>query len=240
MLSGKQGLYWNRQDKLMSLLSVKHLIAEYEKKYGRQENSVRLLIVCKGQSIEKIIPFIAAGQRLFGESYVKEALLKMEALKETKDIEWHFIGPLQSNKTKKIAEHFSWVHSVDSKRMAKRLNDQRPLSMPLLKVCIEVNVSGEVTKSGISKEEVLELAAFCLTLPRLQLRGLMAIPAKRETLAEQRDQYRQLAALAKILNAHFSKKNILLDTLSMGMSQDMEAAIAEGSTLVRIGQAVFN
>lgn len=217
-----------------NLATIKKLISDYEKKYRREAGSVRLLAVSKKQSIEKIIEAYEAGQRAFGENYLQEALSKITALTD-KQIEWHFIGPIQSNKTRKIAEHFAWVHSVDSKKIAKRLNDQRPTQLPPLNICIEVNVSHEQTKSGVMLEEVEALALYCQSLPHLALRGLMTIPAEHDNFIDQRNEFHPLQTLWTTLRQH----DIPLDTLSMGMSGDFEAAIAEGSTLVRIGTALF-
>jgi pyridoxal phosphate enzyme (YggS family) len=217
-----------------NLAQVKHLITQFEQRYGRPSGSVRLLAASKGQSIEKILAAFQAGQRCFGENYVQEALVKMATLPDA-SIEWHFIGPLQSNKTRKVAEHFAWVHSVDSKKIAKRLNEQRPATLTPLNICIEVNISGESTKSGIPLEDVTSLAAYCLTLPQLHLRGLMTIPAVHKNLSAQRQAFHQLFLLAESLRT----QGFALDTLSMGMSEDMEAAIAEGSTFIRIGTAIF-
>lgn len=218
-----------------NLLAIRTLLAEYEKKYGREKNAVSLLAVSKGQPLEKIEAAYAAGQRLFGESYVQEALPKIAALSAL-SIEWHFIGPIQSNKTRKIAEHFAWVHSVADIKTAKRLNDQRPAHLSPLNICIEVNISHEATKSGVTPEAVLALANDCLSLPRLRLRGLMAIPAPQSTLVEQRQELHRLFLLWQQLR---DEAKLSLDTLSMGMSDDLEAAIAEGSTLVRVGRAIF-
>lgn len=212
---------------------LKYQIEILEQKYHRPSGSVRLLAASKRQSIEKIKALYDAGQRCFGESYLQEALPKIHSLPS--DIEWHFIGPVQSNKTRKIAENFSWVHSIDNTHIAKRLNDQRPPHLPPLNICIEVNISHEVTKSGVSINDVLPLAKLCQSLPRLRLRGLMTIPARTENFSEQRKPFHQLHDLYVSL----CQNNIPLDTLSMGMSEDFEAAIAEGSTMVRIGRALF-
>ena len=178
----------------------------------------------------------AAGQRAFGENYLQEALDKMAALKDrAPDIEWHFIGPIQSNKTRPIAEHFSWVHSVDRLKIAQRLSEQRPAALPPLDICIQVNVSGEASKSGCTPQELPALAQAVAGLPGLRLRGLMTIPEPAATEAGQRRPLRALRELADQLRA----QGIALDTLSMGMSADLAAAIAEGATMVRIGTAIF-
>ncbi len=213
---------------------IKKLMADYEQKYGRDRGSVQLLAVSKHQSIEKMDEAFQAGVSAFGENYLQEALPKLAAFSD-KPIEWHFIGPIQSNKTRKIAEHFAWVHSVDNMKIAKRLNDQRPVHLPLLNICIEVNISHEASKSGVKENEVNSLARYCLTLPRLKLRGLMTIPAPHEKNTEQRNEFHKLVSLFHTLR----EQGIALDTLSMGMSEDFEAAIAEGSTMVRIGTAIF-
>lgn len=217
-----------------NLETIKHRIREYEQKYQRTPGSVSLLAVSKKQSPEKIQSAIAAGQTAFGESYLQESLEKKAILNDP-NIEWHFIGPIQSNKTKKIAEHFAWVHSVDSIRIAERLNNQRPETLPPLNICIEVNVDNEKTKSGAGPENIHSIIDYCLHLPRVKLRGLMTIPAPKSTFIEQRKSFHELAKLFNQLR----EKGILLDTLSMGMSDDYEAAIAEGATIVRIGTAIF-
>lgn len=216
------------------LAVVNEKIRTYAIKYHRDPATIMLLAASKAQPLVKLQQAYEAGQRVFGESYVQEALEKMSRLPS--DINWHFIGHIQSNKTKSIAEHFSWVHSVDSIKIATRLNDQRPPHLPPLNICIEVNLNHEKTKSGLEKTaDLIELATTCQQLPQLSLRGLMAIPAPRHTLTEQRQEFRQLTALADLLK----QKGFAIDTLSMGMSEDVEAAIAEGSTLVRIGTAIF-
>lgn len=216
------------------LLSVKKLIADAEKKYGRVSGSVQLLAASKGQSVDSIAEVYQQGQRCFGENYLQEALTKITALPDT-SIEWHFIGPIQSNKTRKIAEHFAWVQSVDDVIIAKRLHEQRPAHLPPLNICIQVNSSSETSKSGVSIQNVAALMNECLALPRLKLRGLMAIPAPEIEFAKQRQQFQTLFTLWQSLR----DQGYELDTLSMGMSADFEAAIAEGSTLVRIGTAIF-
>ncbi len=217
-----------------NLSSLNNQIRDCEIRYHRPPHSVALLAVSKNQSIEKIQAAIAAGQTAFGENYLQEALIKMAALSQH-TLEWHFIGPIQSNKTKKIAEQFAWVHSVSEKKILQRLNDQRPAALPPQNICLQINISHETTKSGIAPDEVVELATFCTQLPHLKLRGLMAIPAP------QTEFNKQCAELHKmnLLYAELREKGFALDTLSMGMSHDMEAAIAEGATLVRIGTALF-
>jgi pyridoxal phosphate enzyme (YggS family) len=217
-----------------TLLSIHHQIRRYEEKYGREAGSVSLLAVSKTQSAEIIQQAVACGQFCFGENYLQEALPKIIRFANT-PIEWHFIGPLQSNKTKKIAEHFAWVHSLDTMKTAKRLHDQRPASLPPLQVCIEVNLHQEETKAGVHPHDMLALADYCMTLPRLTLRGLMAIPAMQKTFAEQRIAFAKIRWQWEMLR----ERGFPLDTLSMGMSADFEAAIAEGATIVRIGTALF-
>lgn len=217
-----------------NLLEIKQQILDDEILFARKPHSVSLLAVSKGQTIEKIKQAISAGQVAFGENHLQEALPKIMACAE-KTIEWHFIGLIQRNKTKKIAEHFNWVHSVTDQHIAKRLNEQRPSHLPPLNICIQVNVSDKTHKLGIPINEVEELANYCATLPQLQLRGLMTIPFPKNTFEEQRAEFAKLSVLFHQLN----KKNFQLDTLSMGMSNDMKAAIAEGATIVRIGTAIF-
>lgn len=175
-----------------------------------------------------------AGQHAFGESYAQEALDKIAALRDL-DMVWHFIGPLQSNKTKLIAENFAWAHSVERAKIAQRLSDQRPASLPPINLCLQVNVSGEASKSGVAPSEVAALAQTVATLPNIKLRGLMAIPEATEEGTKQHAQFRLLRELYDRLNA----QGYALDTLSMGMSGDLEAAIAEGATIVRLGSAIF-
>jgi pyridoxal phosphate enzyme (YggS family) len=201
---------------------------------GRDPASVRLLAVSKSFPAADLRAAQAAGQDSFGESYMNEALPKIAALTDPAP-EWHFIGPLQSNKTRAIAEHFAWVHGVDRFKIAERLDAHRPASLPPLNVCIQVNISGEVSKSGARLEELDALARSIAPLPRLRLRGLMAIPAPSDAVSEQRAAFRRLRLAFDELIA----QGLPLDTLSMGMSDDLEAAIAEGTTIVRIGSAIF-
>ncbi|MBI5462019.1 MAG: YggS family pyridoxal phosphate-dependent enzyme [Gammaproteobacteria bacterium] len=201
---------------------------------GRNPAGVRLLAVGKTFPVEGLRAAQSAGQDCFGESYLNEALPKIAALTDPAP-EWHFIGPLQSNKTRGIAEHFSWVHSVDRLKLAQRLSDQRPTGLPPLNVCIQVNISGETSKSGVSPNKLDVLAHAVAALPRVRLRGLMAIPAPNNDVDTQRAAFRRLREALEDLNAH----GLTLDTLSMGMSDDLEAAIAEGATIVRIGSAIF-
>lgn len=215
--------------------AIQSRIREYEVTYHRKPQSVTLLVVTKGQPIEKLEMLFNLGQTAFGESYLQEALPKIAAL-SAKKIEWHFIGPIQSNKTKKIAESFQWVHSVDDKRILKRLSDARPPDLPALNICLQVKLSREVSKSGVDPLQLADLVDYAMSLPRLKLRGLMTIPAAETSFVAQRIPFKQLHAMLIQLNEQ--KRG--LDTLSMGMSDDMEAAIAEGATLVRIGAAIFS
>lgn len=226
----------NRQQQIAEGLRSAHArIASAAAACGRNPADVRLLAVSKTFPVEDLRAALAAGQDCFGESYLNEALPKIAALADPAP-EWHFIGPLQSNKTRAVAEHFAWVHSVDRLKVARRLSDQRPAELPPLNVCIQVNISGETSKSGVSPEQLPELARGVAALPRLRLRGLMAIPAPTDDVTAQRTAFRRLRAARDALNERFG---LALDTLSMGMSDDLEAAVAEGATLVRIGSAIF-
>ena len=201
---------------------------------GRAPHSVSLLAVSKTWGPEAVRAAHDAGQTAFGENYIQEAVDKIGALKDLA-LEWHCIGPIQSNKTRLVAEHFDWVHSVDRLKIAQRLSEQRPDHLAPLQVCIQVNVDGGETKSGVSPQELPVLAKAVAALPRLQLRGLMTIPEPAETDA----QMRAVHAQAKTLLEALRQQGLSLDTLFMGMSADMEAAIAEGSTMVRVGTAIF-
>ena len=205
---------------------------------GRPAQSVTLLAVSKTFGATQIREAFAAGQRDFGENYVQEASAKMEALAELRaELRWHFIGPLQSNKTRAVAERFDWVHSVDRLKIAQRLAEQRPEALPPLQLCLQVNISGEASKSGLPPGEVFAVARAVAALPaeRVRLRGLMAIPELSGDAGAQRRPHRALRELLHALNA----SGLALDTLSMGMSADLEAAVAEGATIVRIGTAIF-
>ena len=214
-----------------NIAKVAARIREAAQAVGRDPASVGLLAVSKTQPAAAIREAAEAGVRDFGENYLQEALDKQAELSEL-PLVWHFIGPIQSNKTKSIAEHFDWVHSVDRLKIAQRLSDQRPAELSPLNICLQVNVSGEASKSGCAPEELLQLAQAVAAMPQLRLRGLMCIPAPSEDPAEQRAAFARLRALRDELP-------LTLDTLSMGMSQDLEAAIAEGATWVRIGTALF-
>ena len=202
--------------------------------YGRDPSDIRLLAVSKTVSITDLRLAQAAGQDCFGESYLNESLPKIAALVEPAP-EWHFIGPLQSNKTRRIAENFAWVHSVDRFKNAQRLNEQRPRDLLPLNICLQINISGEASKSGLQPSQLAEEAAAVADLPNLRLRGLMAIPALTTDFGAQRAAFRQVSAALELLNA----QGFGLDTLSIGMSDDLEAAIAEGATIVRVGSAIF-
>ena len=201
-----------------------------------REGQVQLLAVSKTKPAEMIREAWSLGQRHFGENYLQEALDKITSLSDLKDIHWHFIGPIQSNKTRDIASNFQWVHSVDRLKVAKRLNEQRPTTLPPLNICLQVNISGEESKSGVQLNELAELAAAVNALPNIQLRGLMAIPAPENDPEKQKIPLRAVADKLKTLN---NELDLELDTLSMGMTGDLEAAIQEGSTMVRIGTALF-
>ncbi len=216
------------------LSSLQARIAQAEQQYGRPAGSVRLLAVSKRQPVSLIEEALAAGQRAFGENYLQEGVEKCEQLQD-KPIEWHFIGALQSNKTRAVAEHFDWVHTIDRAKIARRLSEQRPAGLPALNCCIQVNVSGEASKSGVEPAQAEALAHEIAGLPGLCLRGLMTLPEAVDEFAEQRAAFRELRCLQEAL----IESGFTLDTLSMGMSNDLEAAIAEGSTLVRLGTAVF-
>ena len=212
-----------------NLQAVRGRIARVAAAAGRDPLSVTLLAVSKTHPAALVEEALAAGQRAFGENYVQEAVEKMDSL-AGHSIEWHLVGPLQSNKTRIVAERFHWVQSVESGKVARRLSEQRPASLPALNVLIQVNVSGEASKSGVAPAGVSSLALSISRFPRLKLRGLMAIPEP----GASPERYRELQVLYGKLKGEFG-----FDTLSVGMSDDMEAAIAEGSTMVRIGTAIF-
>jgi pyridoxal phosphate enzyme (YggS family) len=217
-----------------NISTVRNQITKATASCGRPSGSVSLLAVTKTQAPEKLREAYAAGQREFGENYVQEALDKIHAL-DLPELIWHFIGPIQSNKTADIATHFAWVHSVDRLKIATRLNSQRPQGSPPLNVCVQVNLSQEGSKSGVALADTTALCEQIAKLPRLMLRGLMAIPAPCAQYDQQREVFQPLAHLFGELQERFEQ----LDTLSIGMSADYEAAIAEGSTIVRVGSAIF-
>jgi pyridoxal phosphate enzyme (YggS family) len=219
-----------------NLQAVRERIARAARSARRSPDDVVLLAVSKTIAAERVAQAHAAGQRAFGENTAQEAVEKITNLATLRPApEWHFIGPIQSNKTGSIAAHFQWVHSIERARVAERLNSARPEGLPPLNVCIQINVSGEATKSGVSPGEEMELAEIISGLPRLKLRGLMAIPEPTSDGAQQRRRF----ALLRSLKDGLAARGHALDTLSMGMSDDFEAAIAEGSTIVRIGTAIF-
>jgi len=217
-----------------NIATVRQQIAQSCAQYQRKPDSVTLLAVSKTKPAEAVREACLAGQREFGENYLQEALEKQQTLSDL-DISWHFIGPIQSNKTKAITENFHWVHSVDRLKIAQRLNDQRPEGLPALNICLQINISEETSKSGISLEELPKIAEQISQMPNLCLRGLMAIPAPAESFEQQRIPFAKLNQALKQLQTLYSD----IDTLSIGMSGDMDAAIAEGSTMVRIGTAIF-
>ena len=217
-----------------NLQAVNARISAAARAAGRTPESVRLLAVSKTWPAAAVREAAACGQRAFGESYLQESLPKIAELADL-DLEWHFIGPLQSNKTRAVAERFDWAHAICREKIATRLSDQRPAGMPPLRVCLQVNVSGEAAKSGVAPEQVPALARAVAVLPGLELRGLMAIPEASDDTALLRRRYALLRELLVRLNG----EGMALDTLSMGMSHDLEAAIAEGATIVRIGTAIF-
>ncbi|MEW6119932.1 MAG: YggS family pyridoxal phosphate-dependent enzyme [Pseudomonadota bacterium] len=216
------------------LRAVQARIAAAARQAGRTPASIRLLAVSKTFNAAAVRDMAGCGQRVFGENYVQEALEKRAALADL-PLEWHFIGPLQSNKTRLVAENFAWVHGVDRLKIAERLSAQRPPGLPPLQVCIEVNVSGEASKGGVAPADLPALAAAVASLPGLKLRGLMAIPAPSDDPVVQRAAFRRVRTLLDDLAA----RGHALDTLSMGMSADLEAAILEGATIVRVGTALF-
>jgi PLP dependent protein len=216
--------------------AVHQRIAQAAQRAGRDPRDITLLAVSKTFPAEDVRSASAAGQRAFGENYVQESIAKIEALADLRaSLEWHFIGPLQSNKTRPVAQHFDWVHSVDRLKIAQRLSEQRPDELPPLNVCLQVNVSGEASKSGVTIAEAPAVAREIAALPKLRLRGLMSIPEPAEGLDAQRAPHRQLRELFEQLRAD----GFALDTLSMGMSADLEAAVLEGATIVRVGTAIF-
>ena len=216
---------------LQAVLARIHAAAQ---QYGRNPGDISLLAVSKTRPASDVREAAGAGQKAFGENYVQEGVNKRTEL-DLAGLEWHFIGPLQSNKTRLVAESFDWVHSIDRLKIAERLSEQRPGSRPPLQVCLQVNVSGERTKGGVSIDEVPAMARQLMRLPRLRLRGLMAIPAPTDNFLQQRQAFCRLRERYEQLK----KDGLPLDTLSIGMTHDLEAAIAEGATLVRIGTAIF-
>jgi pyridoxal phosphate enzyme (YggS family) len=218
----------------LRLQAVRDRIARAAAAAGREPDRIRLIAVSKAVPVQAVREAAACGQGAFGENYVQEGVDKLLALGDPA-LEWHFIGPIQSNKTRLLAEHFHWVQSVDRLKVAQRLADQRPPDLASLQVCIQVNVSGEATKSGVEPSGLTGLVQQVAALPRLTLRGLMTIPKATLDRASQRSQF----ALLRGLKDELASRGFPLDTLSMGMSDDLEAAIAEGATMVRVGRAIF-
>ena len=218
------------------IAKVRQRIRQAATSAGRDAGAIQLLAVSKTQPIDQILAAIEVGQLAFGESYVQEAIPKIEALATARDdIEWHFIGPIQANKTMAIAQHFSWVHSIDRLKIAQRLSAQRPAHLPELNLCIQVNTSGEASKSGINAQALPELVQAIQGLSGLCLRGLMTVPAPSSNPQAQQRPFAELRQLMQCLN----HQGAALDTLSMGMSQDLEAAVVEGATIVRVGTDIF-
>lgn len=217
-----------------NLQTIGERIRTAEQRFGRKPGSVQLLAVSKKHPADAIREALATGQHQFGENYVQEMVEKAAELADS-GIEWHFIGPIQSNKTRQIAATARWVHSVDSFKVAHRLSEQKPADAPDLNICLQVNISGEDSKSGVTPQALPELAAQVATLPGLTLRGLMAIPAPEHAM----DRQRAVFAKVRALQENLITQGFALDSLSMGMTDDMEAAIAEGATIVRIGTAIF-
>ncbi len=219
-----------------NLQQVRARIARACAQAGRAVQSVTLLSVSKTFGPEAVRDAVAAGEHCFGENYVQEGIDKIAALADLRtQLEWHLIGPLQSNKTRIVAEQFDWVHTIDRLKIAQRLSDQRPTHLPPLQLCLQVNISGEASKSGLAPQEVAGVARAIAALPRVTLRGLMAIPEPAADFEAQRAPHRRLRELLQALRTD----GLALDTLSIGMSADLEAAIAEGSTMVRVGTAIF-
>lgn len=219
-----------------ALEQVEQRISTAATQFQRDRSDIQLLAVSKKQTPSKIREAYLAGQRCFGENYLQEARDKQAVLQEL-DIEWHFIGPIQSNKTREIAENFNWVHSVDRLKVAQRLSNQRPKALPPLNLCLQVNIDDEKTKSGVQLDQLSLLIKEILPLPQLKLRGLMAIPARRTHYPEQLAIFQQVANLQQELS--LSHPEFIADTLSLGMSADIEAAIEAGSTIVRVGTDIF-
>jgi len=217
-----------------NLQAVRARIEAAARSCGRSPEEIGLLAVSKTWPLSCVQAAADAGQKAFGENYVQEGVDKIRSV-ERSGLEWHFIGPLQSNKARLVAESFDWVHSVDRLKIAERLSQQRPAASKPLQICLQVNISGEDTKSGVAANEVISLAREVALLPRITLRGLMTIPAPVPDFAQQRRPFRQLRELFEQLK----QEGLALDTLSMGMSNDIEAAIAEGATMVRVGTAIF-
>lgn len=218
-----------------NITKVRNRINEAAQAFSRDSSQIHLLAVSKTKPASAIRQAYACHITDFGENYLQEALNKQQELQDL-ELTWHFIGPIQSNKTKPIAEHFAWVHSVERLKIAERLSQQRPSHLPALNICLQVNISGEESKSGCLPDELITLTQAIIKLPNIKLRGLMAIPAPSDDNAQQQKVFAQVKALLEKLNAELS---LSLDTLSMGMTHDLEAAVAQGSTWLRIGTAIF-
>lgn len=218
-----------------NLAEVKEKIAEYERKYSRV-GQVQLIAVSKTKPSEAISACVNSGHKSFGENYLQEAMEKIQALNHL-ELDWHFIGDLQSNKTKEVAENFNWFHTLHRDKIARRLNTQRPEQLAPLNICIEVNIDEEASKSGISASQVLDFAATLIDYKNLKLRGLMCIPRPRNNFEQDREVFARMKKLFLSLQKAYPQEQI--DSLSMGMSGDLEAAIAEGATMVRIGTQIF-
>ncbi|MEQ8515224.1 MAG: YggS family pyridoxal phosphate-dependent enzyme, partial [Chromatocurvus sp.] len=218
----------------LNIANVRKRVSIAAEKVQRRADDITLMAVSKTRSADEVRAAVAAGIRDLGENYLQEALEKIATTGDV-DARWHFIGPIQSNKTRAIAEHFDWVHSVDREKIARRLNDQRPDKLPPMEICLQVNVSGEESKSGVAPDDLAALASAILQMPRLHLRGLMAIPAPTDDVAAQR------AAFARVTTLFSELQGIApqMDTLSMGMSADLDSAIAENATMVRVGTDIF-
>ena len=217
------------------LKSALDTIQDSASKAGRNPAEIKLLAVSKTKPNQAIREAWQAGQRMFGENYVQEGIQKIQELEALDGIEWHFIGPLQSNKTRVVAEHFDWVQTIDRAKIAERLNKQRPTNMAPLQVCIQVNICADENKSGVTPDEVKPLAKLISDMPNINLRGIMTIPANTDSTKEQRQAFNAMQTLFKELQSEYPQ----VDTLSMGMSGDMDTAIQSGSTMVRIGTAIF-
>lgn len=217
-----------------NLRKIRELLAEAAIDAGRDDSAVQLLAVSKKQTLAGVIEAAAAGQRDFGENFVQEGLEKIAAVSRN-DLCWHFIGHLQSNKTRSVAAHFDWVHTVDRLKTAQRLSRQRPAALGKLNICLQVNIDDEPGKSGVNVDELFELAEQVAQLPHLHLRGLMCLPALRTRFEDQRKPFAAMRDLLGMLR----RQSLEVDTLSMGMSSDFRAAIFEGATIVRLGTAVF-
>ncbi|MCH8060354.1 MAG: YggS family pyridoxal phosphate-dependent enzyme [Proteobacteria bacterium] len=217
-----------------NLRKIRELLAKAAIDAGREDSTVQLLAVSKKQTLAGVIEAVAAGQRDFGENFVQEGLEKIAAVSRS-DLCWHFIGHLQANKTRSVAAHFDWVHTVDRLKTAQRLSQQRPAALGKLNICLQVNIDDEPGKSGVNVDELFELAKQIAQLPRLHLRGLMCLPALRTRFEDQRKPFAAMRDLLGMLR----RQSLEVDTLSMGMSSDFRAAIFEGATIVRLGTAVF-